>query len=90
FPRLCFYHWDSPSPCASYPFDPWDSLVHWRSLVPSSCTPGTCANPRHSSSTLPGTRPTHWHYQHSPTHRSCRFGLLRLAPSWCSASVYTV
>ncbi|KAG6892216.1 hypothetical protein C0993_004524, partial [Termitomyces sp. T159_Od127] len=57
-----------------------DSLVHWRSLVSPSCTPGTHANPRHSSSLLPGTRLTHRHYWHSSTHHPPpRFGLLHLA-----------
>ncbi|KAG6875384.1 hypothetical protein C0993_008157, partial [Termitomyces sp. T159_Od127] len=48
---------NSPSPCTHYLFEPWDSLAHRCSLVPSSCTPRTRAYPRHSSSTLPGTCP---------------------------------
>ncbi|KAG6873302.1 hypothetical protein C0993_001517, partial [Termitomyces sp. T159_Od127] len=35
-----------------------DSLAHRRSLVSLSCTSGTRTNPRHSSFTLPGTRPS--------------------------------
>ncbi|KAG6859323.1 hypothetical protein C0993_004124, partial [Termitomyces sp. T159_Od127] len=45
-----------------------DSLAHRRSLIPSSCIPGTHANPQHSSSTLPGTRPPPRHYRRSPTY----------------------
>ncbi|KAG6875025.1 hypothetical protein C0993_011187, partial [Termitomyces sp. T159_Od127] len=57
-----------------------DSLAHWRSLVSFSRTPGTRANPRPSSFTLPGTHLTHRRYQHSSTHHPPpRFGLLRLA-----------
>ncbi|KAG6875782.1 hypothetical protein C0993_007465, partial [Termitomyces sp. T159_Od127] len=68
-----------------------DSLAHRRLLVPSSCTPGTRANPRHSSSTLPGTCLTRWRYRHSSTHHSHPTSVSYTScPSRCSASVYTV
>ncbi|KAG6880589.1 hypothetical protein C0993_005589, partial [Termitomyces sp. T159_Od127] len=68
-----------------------DSLAHRCSLVPPSCTPRTHANPWHSSSTLPGTRPPHWCYQHSSTYRLRPASVSYASrPSWCSASVYTV
>ncbi|KAG6881468.1 hypothetical protein C0993_001359, partial [Termitomyces sp. T159_Od127] len=68
-----------------------DSLTHWRSLIPSSCTPRTHANPWHSSSTLPGTHSTHRHYWRSPVYCPCPASVsYALHPSRCSASVYTV
>ncbi|KAG6896827.1 hypothetical protein C0993_007995, partial [Termitomyces sp. T159_Od127] len=68
-----------------------DSLAHWHSLVSSSCTPGTRANPRHSSSTLLGTHLPRRRYRHSPTHRP-HPALVSYASrsSRCSVSVYMV
>ncbi|KAG6882062.1 hypothetical protein C0993_012064, partial [Termitomyces sp. T159_Od127] len=66
-----------------------DSLAHRRSLVSSSCTPGTHANPWDSSSTLPGTRLTRWRYRHSSTHRPRPTSVSYTSrSSQCSASVY--
>ncbi|KAG6895715.1 hypothetical protein C0993_009273, partial [Termitomyces sp. T159_Od127] len=62
-----------------------DSLAHWRSLVSPSCTPGTRANPRDSSSTLPGTHLTHRRYRPSSTHRPHPASVsYTLRSSWCS------
>ncbi|KAG6874816.1 hypothetical protein C0993_012040, partial [Termitomyces sp. T159_Od127] len=68
-----------------------DSLAHQHLLISSSCAPGTRANPRHSSSTLPGTRLTCRRYRHSPTHHPHPASVSYASrSSRCSASVYTV
>ncbi|KAG6894693.1 hypothetical protein C0993_010978, partial [Termitomyces sp. T159_Od127] len=68
-----------------------DSLAHWRLLVSLSCTPGTRANPWHSSFTLPGTCLTHQRYWPSPTHRPHPPSVSYTSrSSRCSVFVYTV
>ncbi|KAG6881414.1 hypothetical protein C0993_001558, partial [Termitomyces sp. T159_Od127] len=68
-----------------------DSLAHRRLLVSSSSTPGTCASPWHSSSTLPGTRLTRRRYQRSSTHCPCPVSVSYTScSSWCYVFVYMV
>ncbi|KAG6862850.1 hypothetical protein C0993_001264, partial [Termitomyces sp. T159_Od127] len=74
-----------------------DLLAHRRLLVPSSCTPGTRTNPQDSRQPLGLVLHPPQHSPPSPALPALphippppRFGLLCLAPSQCSVSVYMV